>query len=58
MANFPLESELRLRFKDFMNPFHKGEPKVKVEARAKRVTLDLVLIAGLIVLLLLVVSGL
>lgn len=41
-----------------MNPFHKDEPKVKVEPRASSANVELVLIVGLIVLLLGVLSGL
>lgn len=41
-----------------MNPFHKDEPKVKVESRAVSVNLELVLLVGLVVLLIGAMSGL
>lgn len=41
-----------------MNPYQKDEPKVKVQARAPSMNVELVLIVGLIVLLLGVVNGL
>lgn len=57
-VNFPLERSGRLLFKVPMNPFRHDEPKVKVERRAVSVNLELVLIAGLVVLLIGAVSGL
>ena len=41
-----------------MNPFRKDEPKVKVESRAAGVSVELVLLAGLVVLLIGAVGGL
>lgn len=40
-----------------MNPFHKNEPKVKVESRSASVNVELILIVGLVVLLIGAVSG-
>jgi hypothetical protein len=41
-----------------MNPFDKNEPKVKVQTRANTVSVELVILVGLVVLLLGVVNGL
>jgi len=41
-----------------MNPFHKDEPKVKVATRADSLSVELVLVVGLVVLLIGVASGL
>jgi hypothetical protein len=40
-----------------MNPFHKDEPKVKVESRTQSVSVELVLLVGLVVLLIGAMSG-
>lgn len=41
-----------------MKPFRHDEPKVKVESRATSVNVELVLLAGLVVLLIGAISGL
>lgn len=40
-----------------MNPFRDNEPKVKVQSRTTAVSVELVLIVGLVVLLIGAVSG-
>ncbi len=41
-----------------MNPFREDEPRVKVEARIQGMGIELILIAGLVVLLIGVANGL